>query len=178
MYQKRHLNQGFTLLELLVVVAIIGLLTSIIVASLDSSRTKAKDSLIMSELRQFETLLGLEYSESKNYAKLQTTGGSFVTSNSGCDTAFPAPPTGSIYYAKAREICKVVIFNSPHYTDGTSWGFIADTVTNMGVPQDDKYSIMATINDSPPGIGTYFCIGMSGTSTGTSFGGKGCWSNP
>jgi prepilin-type N-terminal cleavage/methylation domain-containing protein len=179
MYKKYNYsyNNGFTLLELLIVIAIIGILTTIIIASLGSSNARAKDAKIKSELKQFEILLNLEYSENGDYSRLQTTGGNFITSDSGCDSAFVAPPVGSNYYAKAREICKIIIENSPK-NNGVSWGLIADTSTNMGVPRDDKYSVMATLNDAPYGIAPYFCVGISGSSTGTAFNGKGCWSNP
>jgi len=44
-------NRGFTLIELMVVVAIVGLLASIILASLNSARTKTKDNAVFSTAR-------------------------------------------------------------------------------------------------------------------------------
>lgn len=44
---------GFTLIELLVVISIIGLLSSIVLASLNSARKKAQDAAIVSNLRNF-----------------------------------------------------------------------------------------------------------------------------
>lgn len=45
-------RRGFTLIELLVVISIISLLSSILLASLSTSRQKAKDAAIRSQLKQ------------------------------------------------------------------------------------------------------------------------------
>lgn len=52
---------GFTLIELLVVITIIGLLSSIVMASLNSARVKARDAKRKAELRQIATALELYY---------------------------------------------------------------------------------------------------------------------
>lgn len=46
-------NKGFTLIELLMVISVIGLLSSIILASLNSARTKARYAKAQAELSQF-----------------------------------------------------------------------------------------------------------------------------
>ena len=56
-------RKGFTLLELLVVVAIIGLLASIILASMKNAREKARYSRTKEELHQFATALELYASD-------------------------------------------------------------------------------------------------------------------
>lgn len=58
---------AFTLVELLVVVSIIGLLTSIVIASLNSSRTKARDSRRVSDIREIRSALELYYTDVREY---------------------------------------------------------------------------------------------------------------
>ena len=45
-----HTNKGFTLVELLVVMAIIGILSAVVLASLNTSRTKASDATVKQNL--------------------------------------------------------------------------------------------------------------------------------
>lgn len=52
-------NKGFTLIELLVVISIISLLSSIVIASLNSAREKARDTKRLSDMRQIQTALEL-----------------------------------------------------------------------------------------------------------------------
>lgn len=60
-------NRGFTLLELLVVVAIIGLLASVILASLSKVREKARDSYRRQALVQLRTALELYRDKNNAY---------------------------------------------------------------------------------------------------------------
>ena len=46
-------SRGFTLLELLVAITIIGLLSAVIISSLNSSRAKARDSSRAAQIDEF-----------------------------------------------------------------------------------------------------------------------------
>lgn len=59
-------NKGFTLVELLVVVAIIGLLASIVLVSLNTARQKARDTRRLGDLRQVAIALELYYDNNNN----------------------------------------------------------------------------------------------------------------
>lgn len=62
---KRQGERAFTLVELLVVVAIIGLLSTIVVVSINSARIRARDIKRVSDLRQIQLALEL-FSDSHN----------------------------------------------------------------------------------------------------------------
>ncbi len=56
MTAKNHYTKGFTLIEMLVVVAVIGLLSSVILTALGPAKDKAKDSRIIQEVNQVRSL--------------------------------------------------------------------------------------------------------------------------
>ncbi len=78
-------GRGFTLIELLVVIAIIGLLASIILVSLNSARSKAKDTRVISDVRQVRSQIETEVSAN----------GAFTVGASSCITANPAAANGA-----------------------------------------------------------------------------------
>jgi prepilin-type N-terminal cleavage/methylation domain-containing protein len=57
-------SKGFTLIELLVVVAIIGILAAVILANLNSARTKGTDAAIKAELANSRSQAQLFYDDS------------------------------------------------------------------------------------------------------------------
>ena len=80
--QKSHMVlAGFTLIELLVVVSIIALLMSVIFASLNKARMKARDTTRIATLNQMKAALNLFYDKNSRYPT-QT---SWVYSTSGSD---------------------------------------------------------------------------------------------
>jgi len=60
-------HRGFTLIELLVVISIIGLLSTIVVASLNSTRVKARDAHRVADLNSIRTALELFYDKNGYY---------------------------------------------------------------------------------------------------------------
>lgn len=60
-------QKGFTLLELLIVVAIIGLLASMILVGLSSFRTKGRDARRVADLRQIQNGLEIYYTKNLRY---------------------------------------------------------------------------------------------------------------
>lgn len=60
-------KKGFTLVELLVVVAIIGLLSTLAVVALGSARQKARDAKRVSDIKQIQTALELYFSDQNTY---------------------------------------------------------------------------------------------------------------
>lgn len=64
---KPQKQRGFTLIEVLIVVGIIGLLASVILVGLNSSRAKARDARRLSDLRQVQQGLELYYTKNGSY---------------------------------------------------------------------------------------------------------------
>lgn len=60
-------QRGFTLVELLVVVAIISLLSSVVLASLQSARERAQDARRMADMKQLRIALEFYYDINKQY---------------------------------------------------------------------------------------------------------------
>lgn len=65
--KKNKGKSGFTLIELLVVIAIIGILSSVVLVSLNSARTKARDTRRSADIRQVQTALELYYNDNGSY---------------------------------------------------------------------------------------------------------------
>lgn len=57
------IRKGFTLIEMLVVVSLIGVLTTLVAANLNSARERARDTQRKSDLRNIETALRLYYQD-------------------------------------------------------------------------------------------------------------------
>lgn len=71
-------QKGFTLVELLVVISIIGVLSSVVLVSLNSARAKARDTRRITDLKQMQTALEIYYDKNGQYPL--PAGGSLVWS--------------------------------------------------------------------------------------------------
>ncbi len=74
----KNKKRGFTLVELMVVIAIITFLASIVVSALNASRSKARDAERKQDMIQVRNALELYYSVNKSYP---STGGNFYSTS-------------------------------------------------------------------------------------------------
>lgn len=70
MSSKKYSRKGFTILELLITIAIIGLLSAVIMASVTVARRRGTDSAITSIMVSMRTQAALYYSAAGNYASV------------------------------------------------------------------------------------------------------------
>ncbi len=103
---KRHINKkrGFTLIEMLVVIAIIALLTGIIITNLSGARAKARDSQRISDMGNLQIALELYFDRCKHYptaldvsdaTKCTNTGTASINLGSYIST-IPTPPASPL----------------------------------------------------------------------------------
>ena len=88
-------KKGFTLVELLVVVAIIGILAAVSVVALNTARARARDSRRVADVRQMQTALELYYNDEGTYPASAAPGGEIKASTSGTVymSQIPTPPS-------------------------------------------------------------------------------------
>lgn len=161
MHQKRR---GFTLIELLVVVSIIGMLASMVLASLNSARLRGKDAVIISEVRQLVNLFEMQKTSTNSYAGLQNGGWFTVTFN--CATGF-AVGGNNAYTDAARSACQAIIdaHQGVDSTLVTANGYDSSFANyllyiNNTVSVSSAFSIMASL----PGQKKWFCVSSTGRS--------------
>lgn len=96
-------KQGFTLIELLVVIAIIALLAAIVLVSLNTARTKARDTKRIADLKQIQLALEMYYDDNGSYPNRHTTStssgwNSLASDLSAYISALPKDPKNSGNY--------------------------------------------------------------------------------
>jgi prepilin-type N-terminal cleavage/methylation domain-containing protein len=72
---KKTTKAAFTLVELLVVISIIGLLSSVVLASLNSARVKARDARRQADMKELQKAVEFYYDKYNAYPNNDTTAG-------------------------------------------------------------------------------------------------------
>lgn len=82
--------KAFTLIELLLVISIISILSSIVMASLNQARGRARDAQRLSDVRQLRNALEMYFGKYEGYP-----GATSSLQSSGFVPKFPVPPIGA-----------------------------------------------------------------------------------
>jgi prepilin-type N-terminal cleavage/methylation domain-containing protein len=98
---KMNNKKGFTLIEMLVVIAIIGLLSSVVIIGLSSARAKARDARRITDVAQLANWAEVNYKSAGGYQgpELVTGGLPIKTDPQGKDYIFE-PASGQSQTAK------------------------------------------------------------------------------
>jgi prepilin-type N-terminal cleavage/methylation domain-containing protein len=140
----RVYHKGFTLIELLVVITIIGILSAIVLASLNTARAKARDALRAEDMHSIASALEMYYI---NYGCLP------MTHTTSC-----GPAAGT--YSEANN------GNWDYSSQGDFMGFLKTAGYMSSVPVDPVNNM--TGDSSPAGTYAfrYFCYPGVGVGTG------------
>jgi type II secretion system protein G len=104
---KKNKN-GFTLIEVMVAVAIIGILSSVVISSVTESKKRSRDAKRISDINQMKVALELYFDRCGEYPTKPNRTSSLpnITANNGCPTGInlqtfinqlPAPPVANEY---------------------------------------------------------------------------------
>lgn len=94
MHHTTH-ERGFTLLEMVTVIFIIGVLSTIVVAGLQSSRQKARDDERVTDLATLQLALEMYYNACGRQYPAPTAGALDLNANNGC--------SGSVEFGNLRQ---------------------------------------------------------------------------
>lgn len=106
MFFNKRFQKGFTILELLVVIAVIGILATIVFAAVNGARAKGADKAIISDLASLRTEAGLFYSNNgETYGSYNSGNAPGITAH--CPSTLTATP-GSLFDAASSTNAQVI----------------------------------------------------------------------
>lgn len=162
---------GFTLIELMMVIAIIGILASIVLVNLSSAQKRAKDAAIISSAQSMMQMAQIDSIASGNYSAYYANGAAganWISSASECSGFFGSTSNQQSLIAACQSI-----LNNNSGTNNTS-GVQEDLWMGTWGPGHPKLSILAWL----PGQQVFYCIGSNGASSIGDHGDSDGWVSP
>ena len=150
MIKIKNSNRGFTLMELLIVVAIIGLLASMILVGLSSFRTRGRDARRVADVKQVQNGLEIYYAKMNQYPDVQSSG------IPGTDTA-SAGWEAMVNAIKSADIGITQVPQDPlgasrSYAYSTESGNPQSYVIGVALEDPDNQALKTDIDDDVFGI--------------------------
>lgn len=161
----RNTRRGFTIVELLVVVAIIAILASIVMASLLSSRAKSRDAKRLADIREFRSALELYYDQIQNFPP-SGAGPAYAlpaaVKNAGYIKVIPTDPNGTGVY----RYMGLSGIGSPYSL--CSSGTCNKYILHVQLERSDNAALRGDIDaqvDNPPGTPIFYGNSVACTAT-------------
>ncbi|HEY4521400.1 MAG TPA: type II secretion system protein [Candidatus Paceibacterota bacterium] len=142
-------TRAFTLIEVLTVIAIIGILSAVVLVSMSGSQKKGRDGRRVSDINQIRLALSLYYDAHNNYPPGSTASTAFDTilasvQSEGFIATLPNDPTSGNSYGYIA---------TPSGCSGTScYGYVLGAnleSTNAVLSSSYGQSVAITINENP-----------------------------
>lgn len=124
-------KKGFTLIELLVAIGILAILSTLVMANINSARSRGRDAKRKADLNQVKTALRLYYNDNQSYPADDDAGG---INGAGWGSQWTV--SGNIYMNKLPQ--------DPLYDadDSPEWSYY------YGQSNDDKYILKACLENT------------------------------
>ncbi len=132
--RKHNSESGFTLIELMVIVSIIGLLSAIIFTQLTSARIKGQNAKRSADKRQVSTALTL-YNAAANGLLWPDSGGTWVCLGPASETCWDGTYTGSDTVVTDLQPYLQTLPNNNAYADSYAYNRI---IYNSNITIDDR----------------------------------------